>query len=635
MSQDGYEQLSIKQSLLVGKPLLYFTTCLVSTAVLCFGYEQGVVSSLLVNQRFKDYFDNPSAASIGTMVAILEIGALISSLLSGKISDKFGRRRSIRYGSIIFAVGGALQSFAPDFTVLTLARLISGFGVGILTTIVPVYQTEISPPHSRGKLACVEFTGNIIGYASSIWADYLCSYIGSDISWRLPLFIQSIIAFGLFLGSYIIVESPRWLLNHDHDAEGIVVIADLTSNGDVQDERARSEYREIKEAILIDRLEGESSYYYMFKRYKARVLIAMSSQAFAQMNGINVISYYAPLVFEQAGWKGRDAILMTGINSLFYVASTLPPWILVDKWGRRPILLSGAIIMGVSLYLISYSLYLNTETTRHIVVILVIIFNAGFGFSFGPIPWLYPAEIAPLKIRSKVASLSTASNWAFNWLVGEMTPILQELITYKLYLIHSTSCFISFFVVYYFYPETAGVGLEDMDSLFDDQSSTYSYQSTNNSQDDVDVFSAAANPLSTPQNLSVAALARQKHTLQQESVQQQQPTYAAATTSPLIKKQRSEVSFKQQLNNFTQSHSQPSSSLHNFNIEPPTMEEIAKFKNSSDAKSISSSIRRSSATVGSFIANAGFPGFRNKQQQQPDDEQAIESRETSHSRSSH
>ncbi|KAH3680235.1 hypothetical protein WICMUC_000416 [Wickerhamomyces mucosus] len=600
-----YQQLSVKQSLLVGKPLLYFTTALVSTAVLCFGYEQGVVSSLLVNRRFKHYFNDPSSAAIGTMVAILEIGALISSLLSGKISDKLGRRRSIRYGSIIFTIGGCFQSFAPNFTILTIARFISGIGVGILTTIVPVYQTEISPPHSRGKLACVEFTGNIIGYATSIWADYLCSYIESDASWRLPLFIQSIISLGLFFGSYIIVESPRWLLNHDHDAEGIVVIADLTSSGNVQDERARNEYREIKEAVLIDRLEGESSYRYMFKRYGRRVLIAMSSQAFAQMNGINVISYYAPLVFEQAGWIGRDAILMTGINAIFYVLSTLPPWILIDKWGRRPILLSGAIIMGTSLFLISYALYLNTETTRHIVVILVIIFNAGFGFSFGPIPWLYPAEIAPLSIRSKVASLSTASNWFFNWLVGEMTPILQELITYKLYLIHSTSCFISFFVVYYLYPETAGVSLEDMDSLFDDKSSIYSYNSTSNNVESHQRFPDLESQFEdgSINHLSQAALARQKPSLQnlsqipqnevhvQQQVVQPQPIITSSTTNsiPLLQKRPSETSFR---------------SIHSHQLEPPGIEEIVRFKNATDQNSLSSSLRRSSASVGGFIKGA-------------------------------
>jgi sugar porter (SP) family MFS transporter len=587
---DEYQELTVKDSFLVGKPLLYFTTCFVSTGVLLFGFEQGVMSGLLTNEDFKDYFNDPSSAAIGTMVAILEVGALISSLLSGKISEKIGRRRSIRYGSLIFAVGGALQALTPNFTLLTIARFISGLGVGLLTTVVPVYQSEISPSEHRGRLACVEFTGNIVGYASSVWADYFCSFIDGNMAWRLPLSIQCWIALALYLGSYVIVESPRWLLNHDHDAEGIVVIADLTTGGNVQDERARNEYREIKEAVLMHRLEGESSYRYMFKRYKRRVLIAMSSQAFAQLNGINVISYYAPLVFEQAGWKGRDALLMTGFNSIVYVLSTLPPWILVDKWGRRPILLSGAIIMGVALTFISYSMYVNTERTRHLVVILVIIFNAGFGYSFGPIPWLYPPEIAPLSIRSKVASLSTASNWAFNWLVGEMTPILQELITWRLYLIHSTSCFISFFVVYLFYPETAGVSLEDMDSIFDDKSSAYSSHGSTFQAVDTEAQNF-------DRQLSGAAMARQQALLQ--------PTQSYTSQAPLVggpgkpagslARQKSESSFRAQLNAFQQGKQ-----TSQFSVEPPGIEEIVRFKNS-DQNSISSSLRRGSATVSNLM----------------------------------
>lgn len=580
-----YQQLTLKESYLVGKPLLYFTTCFVSTGVLLFGFEQGVMSGLLTNHRFKDYFKNPSSAAIGTMVAILEIGALISSLLSGKVSDKVGRRRAIRYGAIIFAIGGALQALAPSLTILTIARFISGLGVGLLTTVVPMYQTEISPPHSRGRLGCVEFTGNIMGYAISVWADYFCSFLESNAAWRIPLSIQSLIAIALYFGSYVIVESPRWLLNHDHDAEGIVVIADLTSGGNVQDERARNEYREIKETVLLHRLEGESSYRYMFKRYKKRVFIAMSGQAFAQLNGINVISYYAPLVFEQAGWEGRDAILMTGFNAIIYVLSTLPPWILVDKWGRRPILLSGAIVMGVALTAVSYSLYVNTEKTRHLVVILVFIFNAGFGYSWGPLPWLIPSEISPLSIRAKIASLATASNWAFNWLVGEMTPILQELITWRLYLIHSTSCFISFFVVYTVFPETAGVSLEDMDSIFDDRSSTFSFHGSTYQPIDSEAQSIADETVpggNIHQNLSTAALARQQALAN--------PT--VDYSNPLLTKQKSEQSFR----NFIPPQSQSS----NFSIEPPGIEEIVKYKNS-DQHSLSSSIRRSSATVSSFV----------------------------------
>jgi len=117
------------------------------------------------------------------------------------------------------------------------------------------------------------------------------------------------------------------LLDNDHDEDGMIVIAMLHGGGDVTSEIARDEYREIKRNILIQRTEGERSYGEMFRRYRSRLLIAMSSQAFAQMNGINVISYYAPLVFEQAGWIGRDAILMTGINGIIYVLSTIPTYI--------------------------------------------------------------------------------------------------------------------------------------------------------------------------------------------------------------------------------------------------------------------------------------------------------------------
>lgn len=234
------------------------------------------------------------------------------------------------------------------------------------------------------------------------------------------------------------------MLDNDHDEEGMVVIADLYGKGDILNDKARQEYRQIKMDVLIQRQEGERTYTDMFRRYYKRVLIAMSAQALAQLNGINVISYYAPLVFESAGWVGRQAILMTGINALSYLASTIPPWYLVDHWGRRPILLSGAVAMIISLSLISYFIYINIRLTATFTVIFVMVYNAAFGASWGPIPWLYPPEILVLSIRAKGASLSTATNWAFNWLVGEVTPILQEAITWRLYLVHAFFCACSF-----------------------------------------------------------------------------------------------------------------------------------------------------------------------------------------------
>lgn len=453
---------------LTGKPLLYFTSIFVSLGVFLFGYDQGVMSGIITGDYFKEYFGHPSSAQVGAMVAILEIGAFISSLIVGRVGDIIGRRRTILYGSCIFFVGGALQTFATGVSMMLAGRIIAGVGVGMLSTIVPVYQSEISPPHNRGKLACIEFTGNIVGYTTSVWVDYFCGFIKSDMSWRLPLFMQCVMGALLALGSLIIVESPRWLLDNDHDEEGIVVIANLYGGGDIHNHNAREEFRDIKMDVLIARQEGERTYSEMFKRYGTRVFIAMSAQALAQLNGINVISYYAPLVFEEAGWKGHNAILMAGINGITYLMSTIPPWYIVDSWGRRPILLTGAVAMTLSLSSISYFQYIKIDSTPTMVVIFVMIYNAAFGYSWGPIPWLYPPEILPLKIRSKGASLSTATNWAFNWLVGQMTPILQEWITWRLYLIHAFFCAMSFVVVYFIYPETCGVRLEDMDALFGD-----------------------------------------------------------------------------------------------------------------------------------------------------------------------
>ncbi|GAA5992770.1 hypothetical protein JCM11641_007803 [Rhodosporidiobolus odoratus] len=452
-----------------GRRLLLFCTAFASLGVFLFGYDQGVMSGILTGPYFKAYFHQPTRLELATMVSVLELAALITSLLAGILGDLFGRRAVIFSGACIFTVGGLFQAFCGGFRTMVFGRILSGFGVGFLSMCVPVYQSEISPAEERGRMGCIEFTLNVTGYATSVWIDYFCSYLSSDLSWRLPLLFQSVIGLTLAIGTLFLPESPRFLLDIDADEEGLSVLADLHADGDVEDERAKEEWREIKEGVIAERAIGDRSYKSMWKRYRYRVLIAMSAQIFAQLNGINVISYYAPLVFESAGWIGRDAILMTGINGIIYVLSTIPTWYLVDTLGRRPILLSGASVMAVSLTLVGFFLYLDQSYTPQAVVAFVIIYNASFGYSFGPVPWLYPPEILPNAFRVKGVSLSTAANWAGNYLVGEATPILQELIGWRLYPMHAGFCVISFVGVWAFYPETMGVPLEEMDELFGDQ----------------------------------------------------------------------------------------------------------------------------------------------------------------------
>ena len=454
-----------------GERLMLFVTCFASLGVFLFGYDQGVMSGIITHPTFEAYFAHPTATQIGTMVAILEVGALLTSLAAGVVADRLGRKTVLLYGAVIFSLGGLVQTFALGLRTMVVGRVLSGFGVGFLSMIVPTYQSEVSPAENRGKLACIEFTGNIVGYMASVWFDYACSFLPGNMAWRMPLLMQPVIGLLLAFGSVLLPESPRWLLDQDRDTEGMNVLVDLHETADTRHTRAKLEFLEIKNNVFQMRSHGDRSYRTMWRKLRNRTLIGMSSQAFAQLNGINVISYYAPLVFESAGWHDRDALLMTGINAIMYVASTVPTWFLVDSWGRRPILLSGALLCALMLTLCGVFLKLALSFTPQAVVVCVVLFNAAFGYSWGPIPWAWTPEIMPLAFRAKGASLSTATNWLFNWIVGQVTPVLQERIQWRLYILHAAFCVASFVVVYFFYPETQGVPLEEMDALFGDEAS--------------------------------------------------------------------------------------------------------------------------------------------------------------------
>lgn len=473
-----------------GTRLVYFTSAFVSLFVSLFGYEQGVCLGILTFRTFTLYFGHPSPTIVGLVISILEIGAMVSSLLVARILDSYGRKRTILLGTFVFLIGGVLQTFAPNLIVFGAGRVISGLGVGVLSTIVPLYQCEISPGHERGKLVCVEFSGNIAGYALSVWVDYFCYFIQwwgdapeneslffAHLLWRLPLFIQVLIALVLLVGGLFIVESPRWLLDTDRDQQGFNVLC-LLYDLDPDKTRAQREFLLIKNSIVAARISSPPrlrSWKHMLTAYRARVLVACLALGFAQLNGINIISYYAPAVFAAAGFSESNALLMTGINGLVYLASTVIPWFIVDRWGRKPILATGAILMGICLTLISVFLKLDKPYTMLWVAFLVVLYNALFGYSWGPIGFLIPPEVLPLAIRSKGVSLSTATNWLGNYIVGQMTPVLQDLVGWRTYLFPACSCLVLFVVVALFYPETKGCELEDIEKEFDNFYLSLSY----------------------------------------------------------------------------------------------------------------------------------------------------------------
>ena len=483
----------------IGKPLVYFTAAFVSVGTLLFGYSQGVMASIIVTPQFKLYFNDPTPHEISIIVSIMEIGALISSIILNNLNyvgiDIGGRRHMIRLGSLIFIVGGFLQFTALNKMQLILSRLIIGFAIGILSSNVTIYLSEIASSGSRGLIGSVQFVFNIIGYSTSIWTNYISTAIftaeTNNWSWRFPFLFQLFFGILLFVGTFIVIESPRYLLNYSdkkpyYKMESLIVLAKIQGKKDfLNDDGVLKEYMSILEHHLVSTLNNDHKrpIWHYFKKYKKRFLVACSALMLAQFNGINIIGYYSCLLFEQAGMLGRKTVLMSGLNSIVYVLSTIPPCFLVDRIGRKKLLLIGAIGMGFSwLCIILIMAWNNPQYTPKLAVLFVIIFNSFFGFAWGPVPWLLASEIAPQSCRTLISSCSTAVNWLSNFIVGYITPILQDKIHYKFYILPLIFCVISYLVVKYYYPETNGLHLEDMASVFyDEATSVRSSSLTSNS----------------------------------------------------------------------------------------------------------------------------------------------------------
>jgi sugar porter (SP) family MFS transporter len=304
----------------------------------------------------------------------------------------------------------------------------------------------------------------------------------SSASWRIPLGLQIVPALILAVGILFFPFSPRWLMANGRESEAMAVLMKIRS-GSQRD--VLIEYNEIKQEITLEREQSVRSYSQLFRfPLRRRLILGIGIQILQQLTGINSIMYYAPEIFKQAGLSGqRASLLATGINGCVNVVATIPAILFLDKWGRRPVLISGAILMSLSMLTIGsvigvhgYTLVnattgtveviIPSQTASYIAIMFVYVFVAAFAFSWGPTTWLYCAEIFPMSMRAKGTSLTTAAIWATNCLVSFLVPVLLERITYGTYLIFGILCISMAVLAFVFYPETKGRSLEDMDLVF-------------------------------------------------------------------------------------------------------------------------------------------------------------------------
>ncbi|KAL3495791.1 general substrate transporter [Aspergillus germanicus] len=466
-----------------GNALLYTTCAFGSLGDGLFGYNSGIMSGLLVNpvfvsRFFKDYggADGTTTAvdpSItGISVACLQASAAVGSLIAGRLGDIIGRKRCVRLGGFIYFFSAFIQMFAPDFATFIAGRTIQGLGVGFLSMTVPIIQAEIAAPHRRGLMVGIEYSTLIAGYMLSCWVDYGFHFmLPSEMSWQGPFIVQIVLSFILLAMSLFLPETPRWLAKNGFMKESLQTVADLHSNGNTEAEHVQLVFREIQEAVIYETNLGKSTWTEMFTRYRKRTIVGITVQMFAQLNGINIISFYLPSTLASAGFDNEKSLLYTAANAVPYTAATIVTWWLADRWGRKPLLILGGIGMALLLAIVCAFTQANLDihTKANGQYAFVMLYNIMYGFTWGPMPWLLPAEIFPLRGRSKGMALATTSNWIFNFIIGMVSPDAFAGIHGYFYLVIAGFCLFSAGLVYFYYVETAGHTLEEIAVLFGDR----------------------------------------------------------------------------------------------------------------------------------------------------------------------
>ncbi|OMJ12914.1 High-affinity glucose transporter [Smittium culicis] len=462
----------------------YIVAAIASIGGMLLGYDIGAMSNIISMKHFKEYFGNPPMSKISVVVAILAVGCFVGSLISGQLCDRISRKRTIMLGSLIFTFGSILQGMSTSMTVLVLGRIMNGIAIGFLSQAVPTYQSEMSAPEIRGRMVSLQQFSITVGILVSFWIGIGCSRINSNVSWRLPLFFQVAFSVLLFVSMIFMPFSPRWLVANSRENEALSVLARLRSGGDESDSYVLEELDSIKNQVKTERSLSVQSYKELFVfPTKRRLYLGIIVQCFQQLTGINVIMYYAPIIFEQAGLGGSSASLIAhGINGFVNVIFTIPAILYVDRWGRRSTLVMGAIVCSVSYFVLAIcmtfgsqqSIGLNGEKivkmgpglASYTSIAMVYVFVAAFAISWGPVAWIYPSEIFSMSTRAKATSLTTAANWVSNFSTNLVAPILMSLISFYLYYIFAILMVIAAITVYFFFPETNGRTLEEMDIVF-------------------------------------------------------------------------------------------------------------------------------------------------------------------------
>jgi sugar porter (SP) family MFS transporter len=374
---------------------------------LLFGYDTGVISGALLFIG-KD-FHGLTSFDKELLTSILLIGALIGALAAGRIADQVGRRPTVLGTAALFVAGVMLAAFSPSYAVLVAARVVIGLAVGSASMVVPLYIGEVVPPRIRG--AMVSF--NQLAITSGILAAYLVDYgLASSENWRLMFGLAAIPAILMFTGMLFQRESPHWLVAQGREDEAREVLRRVRDEGGIDAEIAevrdlsarRSSFREVAAPAV-----------------RHVMVIGVALAVFQQITGINTIIYYAPTLLSSAGLGNSAALLANVVNGAVNVAMTIVAIRLLDRVGRRPLLLGGTTGMAAGMIVVALTFAIGGSQlhggTAYIAIAGLLIYTGSFAIGLGPVFWLLISEIYPVKIRGQAMSVATMANWGANFVV--------------------------------------------------------------------------------------------------------------------------------------------------------------------------------------------------------------------------
>ncbi|KAJ6514761.1 general substrate transporter [Mycena vulgaris] len=442
--------------------------------------DSGVIGSVVSKQFdfFHVFFHQPGDNIIGAIVSTFAGGCFFGAAAAGSLATRVGRKRTIQIGALVAMLGCSLQTGAKNVSYLIVGRLIAGLAIGCLSMVVPLYQSEISPPAMRGFLTGLTQFMISLGFLVANWVGYGCQFIRNDAQWRVPLGVQIFPATLLFLGMFVLPFSPRWLVDQGRHEEALAVVQLLHGNKQNQ-EFIELEFAEMLEQIQYEKenISTKFSDLWSTKPMLRRTLTGIAIQVCTQFTGINVSAYFQPTLYAALGLSGSKILMITGINgALGAVVTLIFIYFILDRVGRKPPLIFGAVGMAISLAVEAAinAKWGGEDSTNHAAqtagVAFIIIFGSlFFSVSFGPVSWVYQSEIFPMRIRAIGTAVCTCANWACNVLISQVSPIGMSRLKYKFYILFVVTNIVNGLVVFFFFPETKGKSLEEMDAVFGDQ----------------------------------------------------------------------------------------------------------------------------------------------------------------------